>query len=210
MMSICYLKDLIVLVADKDMEYAVKGLLERHQSFPIKPVTYDIFVHPERDPGCRTRGPDFLRPYTNQYAHALLIFDKEGCGREQITPDDLEKQIENRFTALGWGDRTAVIVIDPELEAWVWSDSPLVDSCLGWSDQNPDLRTWLKLNEFLPEGRLKPDHPKKTLEKALHAVLKPKSSSIFYSLATNVSFKNCLDSSFNKFRSLLLNWFPQL
>jgi len=45
-------KDLVVLVADKNMEFAVKGLLPRSQSFGINPLAYDIHVHIERDPGC--------------------------------------------------------------------------------------------------------------------------------------------------------------
>jgi hypothetical protein len=40
-------KDLIFLVADKDMEFVLKGLLPRFSKvLPIKEFSYDIFTQP--------------------------------------------------------------------------------------------------------------------------------------------------------------------
>jgi len=36
------MKDLVVLVADKNMEQTVKGLLGRHQSLGIRPVNLNV------------------------------------------------------------------------------------------------------------------------------------------------------------------------
>ena len=44
-------KDLIILVADKNMEFAVRGILTRLEALGIRDITYDLYVHPERDPG---------------------------------------------------------------------------------------------------------------------------------------------------------------
>lgn len=41
-------KDLIVLVADKDMEHALKGLLARPAALGIRSVNADILVHPHQ------------------------------------------------------------------------------------------------------------------------------------------------------------------
>ena len=46
-------KDLIILVADKNMEHTIKGLLARPPALGIRPLSFDIRVHPERDAGCR-------------------------------------------------------------------------------------------------------------------------------------------------------------
>jgi len=73
-------RDLVVLVADRDMEAAIGGMLRRHASLGIRPVIPDIRRHPEKDCGCRTGGIEFLSPFVNQYDHALLMFDFEGCG----------------------------------------------------------------------------------------------------------------------------------
>ena len=43
-------KDLVVLVADKDMEHALKGLLGRPRALGIREIEADIRVHPRHDP----------------------------------------------------------------------------------------------------------------------------------------------------------------
>ena len=75
--------DLVVLVADANMEFALRGILQRGGSFLARSPTHDVFVHPERDPGCLLRGPDFLRGVSRRYRHALVLFDRDGCGREE-------------------------------------------------------------------------------------------------------------------------------
>ena len=44
-------KDLVILVADKDLEHAMKGLLARPAALGIRAVETDIFVEPQHDPG---------------------------------------------------------------------------------------------------------------------------------------------------------------
>ena len=83
-------RDLVVLAADKDMEHALRGLLSRHKSLPIRQIAFDIFVHPQHDAACATRGVPFLSPLSQRYQHALLILDHEGSGRETMSPDDLQ------------------------------------------------------------------------------------------------------------------------
>ena len=75
-------KDVVVLVADKDMESTLQGLLVRHQSLETRPIEFTMYRHPGRDSGCRTQGVPFLRSFCNQYEHAMLIFDHEGSGGE--------------------------------------------------------------------------------------------------------------------------------
>lgn len=74
--------DLIALVADSNMENTLRGLLSRHQALGIRPITYDIFRHDKRDPGCWTDAHNYLRPYTRQYRYAMVLFDHEGSGQE--------------------------------------------------------------------------------------------------------------------------------
>ena len=86
-------RDLVVLAADKDMEHALRGLLSRHKSLPIRQIAFDIFVHPQHDAACATRGVPFLSPLSQRYQHALLILDHEGSGRETMSPDDLARMV---------------------------------------------------------------------------------------------------------------------
>ena len=102
------------------------------------------------------------------------MFDLEGCGIETRSAQEIENEMENDLKN-HWGERGAVIVIAPEMDIWVWSDSPHVDEILGWSGREPDLRSWLTEQGYkLPEQE-KPIRPKEALEKALYVTRKPRS-----------------------------------
>ena len=202
-------KDLVVLAADKQMEFAVKGLLTRGQALKFAEPTVDIYVHQDRDPGCFLRGHAFLRPFQNQYRHAIVIFDREGCGREEATREALEGDLEQRLSSSGWGNRAAAIILDPELEVWVWSDSPEVDAVLGWSSRTPRLADWLKANGYSVGSQTKPNQPKAALERALRLARKVRSSAIFFELAKRVSVNRCTDPAFLKFKAKLQQWFAR-
>jgi hypothetical protein len=178
-----YVRDLLCLVADKNQEQALRGVFSRPEALGIRVFSFDIFVHPESDPGCCQQSPDFLRPLNARYRFALVLFDFEGCGDETADAAALERRIERLLMRNGWGDRGRVVVIEPELEAWVWSSSPEVDRALGWSGRLPDLRTWLLSREFMLARDLKPDRPKEAVEAALREVRKPRSSAIYGALA---------------------------
>jgi hypothetical protein len=200
-------KDLIVLVADKSMETAVMGVLSRRESLRIRKTEVDPFTHPAKDSGCLVDGPDFLRSFQNQYAYALLLFDREGCGREASSREDLEAQVEVRLNQAGWAGRSAAIVLDPELEIWVWSRSPHVATVLGWKDRDTELRSWLRAQGYLVEGQVKPARPKEAVEDALRIVKKPISSSIYSELTRRVSLEHCVDPAFVKLKGILQRWF---
>ena len=201
--------DLIVLVPCSNMEHALLGLLSRGESLAIRPVTYRILKHPQRDPGCRLRGVDLLRQFAGKYRHALVLLDREGSGEETLSRSALEDEIEGRLRESGWGDQAAAVVLEPELEVWVWSDSPEVDRILGWQGRDPPLRTWLVRQGLLAEGQPKPARPKDAFERALYQVRKPPSSAVFRQLAETVSLRRCEDPAFLKLRDVLRRWFGQ-
>jgi hypothetical protein len=200
-------KDLVVLAADGQIGAALDGLLCRAKSLRFREVVSNIFVHPQKDPGCFFRGHDFLRPFCRQYRFALVVFDREGCGRQQLSREVLETEIEQRLAVSGWGNRAAAVAIDPELEAWVWSDSPEVDQVLGWSNRTPSLSVWLKSEGFRTEDEAKPRQPKRALEEALQLARKRRSSSIYRQLAERVGVHRCTDPAFLKLKTVLQSWF---
>jgi hypothetical protein len=202
------IRDLVVLTADKNMEYAIKGILSRSRSLHIREISPQIFAHPEHDPGCLRGGHLFLKPYVNQFAHALILFDREGSGKDGLTREVLETEVEKHLAESGWHDRAKAVVIEPELEIWVWSDSPHVDSILGWEGMNPSLRDTLRAKRLLSEGLIKPSRPKEAMEYALQLVRKQRSSSLFQRIAEKVSIDRCIDPSFVKLKTTLQNWFP--
>jgi hypothetical protein len=166
-------------------------------------------VHPKRDPGCYRNSYDLMRIKRSSFNHVIIIFDKDGCGHENEEISNIENKVLHDLTQNGWTeDNAAVIAIDPELEVWVWSDSPEVKRCLGWENRTDNPRPWLESNGLWPEGDGKPPDPKEAYERALREVGKPKSSSIFKDLAETVSFRRCTDSSFEKLKTTLQKWFP--
>jgi hypothetical protein len=173
------MNDLVVLVPDKNMEAAIKGILGRHDALAIRSPKTDVLVHPARDPGCFKDGHELLRPSSKRYAHGLILLDRDGCGHESLAREQLETDIEARLRDSGWEDRAAAIVLDPELEIWVWSESPHVVKILGWEAESASLRRWLTDQRFLRPDQPKPDRPKEAMEKILRIKHKPRSSSIY-------------------------------
>lgn len=200
--------DLVILVADKNMQATANGILSRPKALGIRNIRWQSHVHPERDPGCFLRGHDFLRPMAKRYAHCLLMFDRHGCGQEGKSREELERNVETKLSQSGWQDRGAAIVLDPELEVWVWSDSPEVARCLGWESRQPCLREWLGGKGLWASDTTKPSDPKNATDLALLEVRKPRSSAIYARLAETVSFNRCADPAFSKFKETLRGWFP--
>ena len=201
------MKDLVVLAADKDLQFALEGLLTRPEALGIRPIEKDIFVEPEHDPGCALRGVEFLRPFASQYRHGLLIFDHEGSGREGQARKQLQNNL-NRAFARFWGeDRACAIVIAPELEAWVWSTSPHVSDVSGWGSRRPGLRRWLVQQRWLGRDEIKPARPKEAFQAALRQARQPRSASLYRQLAERVSLQDCEDEAFREFRDVLRTWF---
>lgn len=203
------LQALVVLVADKQMEFAIRGLLSRHHALAIREIEATVYRHPNSDPGCRKEAHNFLRPFHSDFHHALVLFDRHGCGRSEAPVKELQREVEEQLQRTGWDDRARCVVLDPELEVWVWSDSPEVNSCLGWQDRDVPVQEWLKEQGLWdPVDAPKPAAPKDALEVALREVGIPRSAAVFEKLARRVSVNRCTDESFGRLRTILQEWFP--
>ena len=200
--------DLMVLTADRQAEHLMRALLPRSQSLGIRPVQASFAAHPDRDAGCLLHAHEFLLPFSAMYSHAIVMLDREGCGRESRDRLALEAGIEKLLRSSGWGDRAAAIVLDPELEIWIWTPSRQVDEAVGWAGRQPDLRTWLRQQGLLKEGATKPSRPKEALEAALMHVGKVRMGPLYGQVAYRTSTAGCVDASFAKLKELLQKWFP--
>jgi len=202
--------DLVVLAADKSIDMALQGLLGRTESLRIRSVVAKHLVHPKHDPGCARTPEAVLRPYVRDCHYALVVMDHEGSGFEGKGREELESQIEQLLAKNGWdSDRAAAVVIEPELENWVWSESPIVAECLGWEGRAVELRTRLEEIECWPQGETKPVRPKEAMRWVLRQVRKPWSSSIHGQLAQRVRFEGCTDPAFGKLCRTLRAWFGE-
>lgn len=202
--------DLVVLFADKDAEVVMNTLLrERTQALGIRAVHSKIIRDTRRDPGVYLHAQDLLRPYQRQAAYALVMLDREGSGREaRMSAEEIEEELTHRLLQSGWQTpqgqpRVAVIVLDPELEIWVWSQSPHVPAALGLDENS--LANVLQSFHRLPNG--KPERPKEAMLAALRTAKKPFSPDIFKELAQKVTLRS-REHAFNKLRHTLQTWFP--
>ena len=140
-------KDLILLVADKNAEHALKGALNRPQAMGIRPISFEILVHPGRDGGARTTGSNLLKTRARHFNHALLIFDFEGSGTARPDGPALEEELDERLKD-DWGDAAKAIVIEPELDVWIWGSDNAMEPVIGWNKDGDGLRAWLKAKGF--------------------------------------------------------------
>jgi hypothetical protein len=134
--------------------------------------------------------------------------DRHGCGKEPLPREQIETQIEQRLRANGWPDRSAAVVLDPELEAWVWGDWQSVADFIRWPGSGADLRNWLIGEQFLRPDQSKPRNPKEALQAAMKRVRIPFSGAIHQGLGERAAFAACTDPAFLKLVATLREWFP--
>lgn len=202
--------DLIIVVAGKDDRESLDGLLSsRRKSLGIRDIRYEILVHVRRDSGCFREAPALLQPFQRRASRALVVFDHEGSGQEACPAEEVASDLRDRLRLSGWGDRAEVLTIRPELEVWVWSNSPNVDAVLGWKGRRPPLREWLRNHGLWPRGHLKPPDPRKSLLEALREAQMQRSSALYRRLAEKVSLERCQDEGFKRFKEILRSWFPE-
>lgn len=200
--------ELVVLVADLDIEQAVKGLLARAEALRIRRVRHKLVrdTMAGHDGGTFKRANAVLESFsTDPACRALVLFDRAWDGAPSNDAKRLATDVEQRL-APRWGDRARCIVLDPEIEVWVFSDSPHVDRTLGFSEGQ--LRPWLRDQGHWPDGQPKPADPKTAVRQALRkSGIKP-SAALFHELASKVGLERCIDPSFRSFVETLRTWFP--
>ena len=200
--------DLLCVVADKNIEAALRGLIGRTKALGIRDITAELLVHRHRDPGCFHRPGELLEVFKAEAAHALVVLDFAWEGVPSPTAELLEMQLQENLARQGYSPWAVALVIGPEIESWVWSPSPHVDAALGWRGRSPTLRQALRAQGLWPVGLPKPPDPKAAVEWALYRSHTPRSSSVYGQIARRASTRNCSDRAFVKLKETLRGWFP--
>ena len=199
------MKDLVLLVADKNAHFALKGALGRPEALGIRPIELEFRVHPGRDGGTRRTGPEMLALERRRFKHALLVLDFEGCGTDLPNATELEAQLDGRLST-HWKEAAKSIVIEPELDVWVWGADNAVEAVIEWP-AGKSVREWLRERGFTFEANEKPTRPKEALEAALRIPGLPRSSALYQTIAEKISLRRCGDEAFIRLRKQLLGWF---
>lgn len=201
------MKDLVLLVADKNMHFALKGALERPEALGIRPVQYEIPVHPGRDGGMRKSGPEILALERRRFTHALAMLDFEGSGTDLANGRELEARLDERLKSV-WNTQAKAIVIEPELDIWMWGSDNAIQEVIRWPSGRI-IRQWLLEQGFQFRSNGKPDRPKEALESLLQELKRPRSSALYHEIASKISLRKCRDEAFQRLRRQLVTWFPR-
>ena len=210
------MRPLLFLVADKNMEYAIRGLFERdafHEVIRCAPFDFDTEPHRDikvasgqNDPGLFTRANELLRPFKDQYRHAVVMVDAQWDGSPGV--EVIQNRLEQHLEDAGWSRADSLgLVLVPEVDVWLWSDSPHSAEALGWPSWK-ELRSALEAQRWLKQDAKKPEQPKEAAEWALRQKRKPRSSAIYRKVAARVSVKRCEDAALRLLLETLRRWFP--
>lgn len=202
------MKDLVILVPDKNTQFALRGALGRPDALGIRAIAHEFRPHPGRDGGARTTGVEVLARERARFSHALLVFDLEGSGaQEQLTTEDLEGELDEKLR-LQWGPHAKAIVIAPELDIWLWGADNALREILQWPQQAGAIRNWLQDRGFVFDGNAKPVRPKEALEAMVPIHRQPRSSALYEKITSRISLQRCVDPALLRLRATLQGWFP--
>ena len=200
-------------VADKNMEASLRGLFSRsewHQSIGCTRV--DVMPSDVRvasgyaDPGLYAHAAELLRSESGIYERIVVMVDAEWEGSPG--PLLIKERIRDHIVKAGWHAESGLaLVIDPEVDVWLWTRTDHTARALGW----PDWRTLKSALEakslWLPTSK-KPTRPKEAAEWALREKKQARSSIVYQRFASSVGLGRCTDPSFLELRAALQKWFP--
>jgi hypothetical protein len=198
------MRDLVVLVPDKNTEYVVLGVLSRPQALGIRAIDFKVIVDPGHDGGVRRRGAQILHVERHQFSHAVLMFDYEGSGATERR-SDLEAGLDATLSQ-DWGRDAKTIIIEPEVDVWMWGAEAHLKSVVRWKFPE-GIRDWLGAESFSFTSSGKPVRPKEALEAVFRRAQVSRSSASYQALAKRLSLARCEDPAFHRLRERMVEWF---
>lgn len=207
------MRDCLFLVADSNMSHALKGFFGKegfHLSLGCRPFSLEeadiVVASGQNDPGLYVRASELLKVYRGEYSHAVVMVDAEWRGAP--APQDIRNALEGHLREAGWSPpQGCAIVIEPEVDNWLWTDTPHTAAALRWPSVT-ELRQALQERDMWPEGAAKPPQPKEAAAWAIRQKGKPRSSAIYEQVASRVSLSRCSDPAVATLVNALRQWFP--
>ena len=165
-------RELVFVVADTTMQQVLQGFFCRAQfhrslrcgAFTIDPrQNQDVFVASgQNDPGLYAQPEELVRPHLTTHRRAVIMVDADWQGSPGV--DQIRLNITARVARVWEPTELAVIVLEPEIEAWFWqADSPHVAAAMNYQGHKP-YREVLADADLWPAGCQKPPRPKEALQ----------------------------------------------
>ncbi|GHV74909.1 hypothetical protein AGMMS49940_22110 [Spirochaetia bacterium] len=208
------MRDCFFYLADKNMKFSFEGFLTRpdfYKKLGCGPFAFDPqqdakVAAGDNDPGLCKRGHELLRLYQATHHHAVVVLDAQwdgSPGKEKIA-----ERLYDNIIRTGWPEGSfQVIVIDPELENWIWQQHDDIARNLQFANRyelmaDPDLiAAW-------PTGQDKPTFPKEIFEKLLRKKQIQRSSVLYKQITSQIPVRGCRDPAFLSLVETLQRWFP--
>jgi phenylpyruvate tautomerase PptA (4-oxalocrotonate tautomerase family) len=207
-------RDCVFFLADKTMRETFLGFLEREDrerelgcgNFSFDPAEDLFFAAGQNDPGLNKRAAALLDVFLHSHKKAVVVLDCEwegSPGQAQIIHN-----ITRQLHESGWKPEDVIVIaIDPELEQWIWQDSPVLAEELR-IDDSQGLKSVLNQRGLWPQEAAKPPSPKALFDQLRRENNVKMSSAIFKRIATKVPVSQCQDSEFRRLTAKLREWFP--
>ncbi len=166
------MRDVVFLVADATMQQTLQGFFGRkefHRSvccsaFEIDArLNHDVFVASgDNDSGLYARPDELLRPHHSTHRRAVIMLDADWDGSPGAA--DILSGVSTRVARVWRPEDMAVIVLEPEIEAWFWQpDNPHVATAMNYRGER-HYREVLTSAGYWPDDHPKPPRPKEALE----------------------------------------------
>lgn len=214
------MKDVIFHIADAHMESGFRAFFSRDDwhftlgchRFDIDPDSNeDIYRRGGyTDGGLWKHAHNNLAPFRERYRYAVIVLDADfepHPGAEVLHAD-----ISANMQSAGWHmDSFQVVVIQPELEAWLWAPNLNVAQAFGHADFD-QMKAVLAAEDWWNEGEPKPSDLKAARDRAARLGGKRTGGPIFKGVFNGLSKRacdRCVEPGFIAMRTALQTWFPQ-
>ncbi|MBK5931883.1 methylation-associated defense system protein MAD4 [Halochromatium salexigens] len=190
----------------------MRSILRKHQALGIRQIAVDIERHPLRDSGMVQSGAQLTRMKKGYYHKALLMWDHHGSGRDhKQAPAAVQDEIQRDLDAYTWKDKSAVIILVPELEQWIWyCESALLNHCGITNEQLQGFVDAYARKMSKSPDELKAEQPKELFEYVLRDRLKRTiSPRDFEEIGSRAGIQGLMAcDSFQAIVDRLRAWFP--
>ena len=207
-------KHLIIRVADADMERFLNAILNKPEALGIRPIQFDIERNTDArgDSGMRANGAELTRMDKDDYQKVVLMWDYQGCGHEhKKSAQTVAKETQDQLDRISWQANSAVIIVEPELERWLWYCEQAIAEHLHktvaelqqWGETYANQRN-MSLADLIEQD------PKGLFEYIVCTHLRrTRTPRNYEQIGKRASIKSLQESeSFRQFAETLQNWFP--
>jgi len=216
------MRPLVFHLADRQMYEGFRAFFKRNDwQFKLGCARFDFDPDDERDlfriggctdPGLYDNAHENLRTHQRTHERAIVVIDAQfpgTPGTDDVAAAAVRERILGNLHSSGWtNDRIEVVVIQPMLEAWLWSESDHVSAIFGVARYD-DLRTNLVAQGVWEAGANKPSNFKEATAIAARIKHQVSDAALFRRVFTCARTLNgCAEPGFNRLRTTLQAWFP--